>query len=443
MEQFTGRVAFAAEDAAGRPDAQSQDARSPYAVMADRLGDLVDDVVQADYVVGLATARRCEAIERARGWSEQLADATGAGSARSRELAERSFVAELAAALRVPERTAQSLIWTARTLVNDLPSTLAALAEGRLTYRHAQILVDQSYLLDGDAVSALEIAVLAAASRMTPSQFERKVRTTRERLSPETMTERRIKADTDRCISIVPDRDGMATLTAYLPGVQAVAIHSRLTEIARSLQTDNEARTLTQLRADVFSDLLLDADADDAVARAAGRNSSPTARYRSIRPRVLVTVPVLSLLRRRNEPGVLEGYGPIDPQTARELSAQVPTLQRILTHPETGAVLSIGRYRYRVPEDLKTWLRVRDGTCRFPSCSRAAAACDIDHTTDWARGGSTDHNNLAHLCPGHHTLKHASDWKVEQDAGGTGILNWTSPAGYQYTTTPETAVVVA
>ena len=54
-----------------------------------------------------------------------------------------------------------------------------------------------------------------------------------------------------------PDRDGMAWLSAYLPGDQAVAIWNRTTAIARGLQGPAENRTLTQLRADAFATALL------------------------------------------------------------------------------------------------------------------------------------------------------------------------------------------
>jgi hypothetical protein len=464
-------VAFAdtGEIDAGAPSS------SAYAVMSDSLGALVDDVVQADFVVGLAMTRRAEAIERAREWSEvtaraQAADASGGGSLRSRlEMAERSFTSEIGAALRIPDRTALNLIWTSRTLIHNLPSTLAALADGRLSYRHAQVIVDQSYSLEGDAVGKLEAAVLPAAERMTPSQFERTVRKTRERLEPESMVARQVRAEADRAVFTLPERDGMVTLSACLPAAQAVAIDARLTEIARHLQTAEESRTLTQLRADVLSDILLDnifhdndndndfSDTEAGDAPLVGRGDGPVARYRSILPKVLVTIPMLTLLKHGNEASTLEGYGPIDPATARELTAGAPTLQRLLTDPVSAAVLAIGRKRYRIPEEIRTWLRVRDGTCRFPGCSRSAARSDIDHTDDWANGRDTggphgeslghspgtDHWNLAHLCPGHHTLKHATGWRVQQIDDGTGTLHWTSSAGLRYTTTPETEVAAA
>lgn len=127
-----------------------------------------------------------------------------------------------------------------------------------------------------------------------------------------------------------------------------------------------------------------------------------------IRPTVHVTVPVLTLLGRTEAPGSLDGYGPIDADTARTLASHAPSFTRLLTHPVTGAVLDVDRTSYRVPSDLRTWLQVRDETCRFPGCTRAAIGCDVDHTDDWAaKRGTTAHDNLAH-----HHLKHDTAWSV-------------------------------
>ena len=63
-----------------------------------------------------------------------------------------------------------------------------------------------------------------------------------------------------------------------------------------------------------------------------------------------------------------------------------------------------------------------------------AIRSDIDHTRDHAHGGPTDAENLAHLCRGHHTVTHATPWRVRQLPGG--VLEWTSPAGHTYTDHP-------
>ncbi|WP_268236853.1 HNH endonuclease signature motif containing protein [Tersicoccus solisilvae] len=136
---------------------------------------------------------------------------------------------------------------------------------------------------------------------------------------------------------------------------------------------------------------------------------------------------------------------------------------------------------YRLPAALRRALVVRDGTCRFPGCRRSAVACDVDHVSAWAEGGTTVPGNLAHLCRKHHVLKHHSGWSVttviDEEAadratpdgpadggmpdgpadggvpdgpadrgmpdgiggeGGIGSqLRWTSPAGRVYLTDPE------
>jgi len=149
-------------------------------------------------------------------------------------------------------------------------------------------------------------------------------------------------------------------------------------------------------------------------------------------------VPVLALLGVGDEPATLEGVGPIDLDTARELAAAAPSFLRVLTHPETGAVLSVGRERYVPPADLRAALLVRDGTCRFPGCARRAARCDVDHALAWQDGGRTSIDNLAHLCRKHHRLKHAAGWIVTRERGGT--LRFTSPSGSTSVSEPALAM---
>jgi Domain of unknown function (DUF222) len=403
----------------------------------DALGAMVDEVIEAEFRVGAAMSRRTQAIERARKYNEALANDPPSGIAPTKsslDMSRRAFISEIAAALHIPDRTAERLIHTSETLVNQLPATLLALGEGRLSFRHAQILVDNSYGLEPASVRELETRMLPVAQRNTPSRFEQSVRRTRERLNPESMVERQVKAVEERATELVPEQDGMAFVGAHIAAVAGIAIDNRLTELARSLQCDDESRTLTQLKADIFVDILLDVDGQAGTK--AGHGANPIARYRGIRPTVLVTVPAMTLLKRSTEPANVEGYGPIDPATAREIASFSRTMRRLITDPVSGIVLCLDRGRYRIPKDLRTWLRVRDGTCRFPGCNRRAGACEIDHSIDWALNGPTNHDNLACLCPKHHALKGASAWKLEQI--GNGRLRWTSPAKIPYVTDPET-----
>jgi hypothetical protein len=393
------------------------------AAVADTVSGMVDAVVDLERMISGIRGVQAQLLDQARRASDLGSIESSRLAVAGQGMQSRALRAELAAALKIPERTAEAQLAVSEALVHDLPDTLAALTAGEISYRHAQIMVDHTALLDSETRVALETMALPYARNLTAAKFERKIRALRERAHPETIRERHERAACDREVVFAPARDGMAWLSAYLPAADALGAFTRLSELATSLQCPTEVRTLTQLRADVFRDLIIDGEIADGA--------------RGVTAKVFVTVPVLTLLGREDLPATLDGYGPIDADTARMLAGHAPSFVRLLTHPETGAVLSVGRESYRVPQDLKNWLEVRDATCRFPGCSRHAARCEIDHTRDWAHDGQTRHDNLAHLCKSHHILKHNTDWQVTQARDGTGNLTWTSPAGRDYTTEPE------
>lgn len=164
-----------------------------------------------------------------------------------------------------------------------------------------------------------------------------RARSERERCHPESIDQRVEKSRADRQVLLEPAHDGMAWLSAFLPAERATAIYERVTSVAlgikRTAQGDeDEPRTLAQLRADVLSDLLVDGVVD-ATGCGAG-----------VRATVRVTVPVERLLGVARSgvvpplsvsaftpPAELEGYGPLDDETARELAAgaQQPTVTSI------------------------------------------------------------------------------------------------------------------
>ncbi|MBG6055054.1 hypothetical protein IWX81_001465 [Salinibacterium sp. CAN_S4] len=409
--------------------------------LRDTMAELLDSIVAAEGMIASITAYRAHLIDQARTLGELSARVVDEirplshrpGGWDAATVAHRELVTELACALRLPERTAETLVAHSHILAASLPATLESLQRGQISYRHAQSMADHAASLPESSLAAFETAVLPAAQTLTVARFDRKAREHRERMHPETIEARHTVSVADRSVSITPARDEMAWLSAYLPAAHSVAIHNRLGDLASSLDSRLEPRTHTQLMADVFVDLLVDGE---IASRDAGHGIG-----RGIRATVLVTVPVLALLGLDAAPATLEGFGPIDARTARELAATAPGFTRILTHPETGAVLSVGRDRYSAPADLRRYLRVRDETCRFPGCGRLAGGCDLDHTVDWHTRGPTDHDNLAHLCPGHHHVKHHTRWTVAQLDGG--VLQWTSPLGRTYLTSPAIEIADA
>lgn len=188
-----------------------------------------------------------------------------------------------------------------------------------------------------------------------------------------------------------------------------------------------DTRTLDQVRADVFADLLL---AGAPAAHGGGDGLAAIAGH------IQITVPVLSLLGVETDPAILAGYCPIDTGTARRLIANAPGWTRVLTDPMIGVPVVVDRYR--PSKKQRRYLEARDEHCRFPGCRMPVRRCDLDHTVDAALGGPTSIGNLAHFCRRHHVVKHNTAWTVRQRGGG--VLEWTSPTGRTYADRPPSAV---
>ena len=355
-------------------------------------------------------------------------------------VARRELVFELAAALRIPERTIEGLLDEAQALSESLPATMAALADGDISYRHAAAMLDQARSLPEEARAAFEEELLPTARELTVSKFTRKARRQRERLHPVSIGERHTAAVAERRVWVQLLDDGMADLTARLSAEAALAAYNRLTQIAEGQKSPDDDRHIGQRRADAFADLLLSGDTCAAAEAGEPLLSDTDGRTHrdvghGIHPEVSVTVPVMTLLGHTEEPGELNGYGPIDPDTACRLAANAPSFARILVHPVTSAILDVDRKRYRVPADLRTALALRDGTCRTIGCNQPAGHCDIDHTVAHADGGATRIGNLAHHCPAHHRFKHHTRVQMRNLPGGD--IEMTTPSGKVYVTRPD------
>jgi len=394
----------------------------------------IDRIAERTTMETVFFAEKLEYIDDSRLIAERE---TGAHWSSPDSLEWRSLRAEIAAAAQVHERTAQLLLDLARALLHRFPDTFDGLRYGGLTQRHARILVDQSVGLPEELYAEYEARLLPFAEKLVPSRFEKLAAKVRASLSPEAMAERHREALAGRRMAIDPAADGMAWLGVYTTAENAIGGAAAVTGIAKTLVgTPGETRTLSQIEADVFVDLITDAVGVSSPLVEGETPAATPAAHRGVRAEVFVHVPVLTAMGTSCEPGDLEGYGPIDADTARELAGTATGWIRLLTDPETATVLSFGQKVYKVPPALRRYLAVRDEVCRFVGCTRAAKYCDVDHTVPWVEDGETIASNLAHLCRGHHRLKGSGRWKVGQDGSGIGILTWTSPHGLTYTSEP-------
>ncbi|KAD3633019.1 DUF222 domain-containing protein [Arthrobacter yangruifuii] len=391
--------------------------------------------------------------------------------------------AECAAILNVPQTTAQGMMVEAGRLCSTHTATLNGLEQGRISYAHAQVVLDQCQDIPDSKLPEFEAELLAKAEGITRPQFCAKARRLREKTYPETIPERHQTAFEKRKVVLERDEDGMSWLSAHLRAEHAQQIYTALCTSARGEQADGDLRTADQLRADILTQLLMGGLGSprggggvprEGAGRSGGRGGTGNAhgvggsgnrvrRDRSsgsggaatagtpddasgtesdelsgstgVLPRaeIMVLINAETLFGADEQPAELHGYGPISADAARRLARNAVHWTGLAQDPQTGEILGVGRRR-KVPAGLARWLRARDGTCRFPGCRVSTAVTEIDHTTDWANGGDTEHGNLEHLCRRHHRFKTLGFWKATQPT--PGVMEWTSPTGRVYRTEP-------
>lgn len=358
---------------------------------------------------------------------------------------------ELAIRLGWSRRMAQRLVEQGTAFRGTLAWTGDALTEGAIDPAKAAVLVDTLADEPLEVALAVQDDVLPDAPGLTPTQLRRRVHREVLRLDPAGTRSRHEAAHARRRVDRPRMLDhGMAGIWAVLDAADALRVDNVVDTLARTARDTGDPRTLDQLRADVLTDLALgralpgaDQGPDGAASQESGRQPAHlpghVPGHLPVRAVINVTVPLSTLLGTGEEPAELAGYGPVHPDTARALAAG-GTWRRLVTDPLTGAVLDVGRTRYRPPAALADHVRHRDRTCVRGGCSRPAQTCDLDHTIAWDDGGTTADHNLDPLCRRDHLLKTHAGHRLDQPVPGT--FRWTTPTGHTYRVTPGADGVV-
>ncbi|HEV2781197.1 MAG TPA: DUF222 domain-containing protein [Actinophytocola sp.] len=321
---------------------------------------------------------------------------------------------EVATQLRISDRAAQRRLKFARTLVDRLPQTLAALDQGWIEEYKAQLIADAVAGLADDHALAVEAQVLDKAGQQTPAQLRNTLAKVVLAVDPEGAEERRTERVRGRRVDAYPTEPGMAALTIHHSAEKIATAHAVIADRARALKAlGNEPRTLQHIEADIALDLLFGTD---------------TGSNRVVEVHLTMPAPGTAA-----GPAEVDGL-PVTAQAARELAAEATSWRWLRTDPTTGAVVDLTAPSYTPPESLKTFVQVRDRTCRYPGCTRRARQCDVDHRIPWPTGATCDANCQC-LCRRHHRAKHDGAWQVRKL--GRDRLEWTSPLGFTHMVEPE------
>ncbi|WP_158580003.1 HNH endonuclease signature motif containing protein [Geodermatophilus marinus] len=437
---------------------------------------------EAELIAGLAADRPDSADRRPEQPGAPVHDLPGPGTP---DGASEFFADELALVLNCSRTQASVTADDALTLVEKLPATRAALADGRLDWPRARAIARElgwkARGTDPRVIEAVEAAVLPIAGELSVSALRALV--IRELLARDADAGERRRRDAEAAadVTVKPLGDGMSELVARMSHPLAVACRGVADAHARAAKAAGDPRPLGVLRVAALTDLVLRPWAVDGEtvtahlevvapldaltpARFLADGGSPPAAFRppgsapaptgSVNGEPITAGHLRELLTQLDSlcPGGLQAppggslsIALTDPDGTLRAVVDRRQLERLArrgcpAHPGGDCGCPVldrpaPTDAYRPTDAQRLFVRTRDRTCRHPGCGNRAGWADLDHVVPHACGGETDCANLCCLCRRHHRLKtHAPGWLVRM--GPDGVLTVEAPSGVTRTSRP-------
>ena len=214
---------------------------------------------------------------------------------------------EISLARRVSPSSGSYSLAAARRLVRQLPGTASVLRSGRLTAEQASTVATT---LDGaspETCARIDRLIAEDPDALQGRGRKRMVSDLRgmiQQLEPEGSRDRAERAARARHVTMTPLADGMARLSAVLPGLDATSVMQTLLARSESLRAAGSRTPARALEADLLVDAVLQ-------AAPAGTALTPTASRPRLDLGVVITDRALLGRGDEEECALLEGYGTI------------------------------------------------------------------------------------------------------------------------------------
>ena len=331
-----------------------------------------------------------------------------------------SVIGEVAMARNVSPGAAGTQFATAVGLV-ELPQTTDVLEAGLISEPTVRAVVRETDALNGDDRIVLDAEIADVLPGLTPGRAARLARHHVIALDADAAHARAERNRADQRVSLHPEVDGVAILQVRGPAEQMVAAHRELTTWAKGLRATGDERSMGQIMCATL------------VERVTG-----VAHADNLDVEIGITIGADALLGADDGPAELDGYGPITPGLVDDLISRAHRMfyRRLVTDPLDHTLIGRDPRRRRFDGPLNGFIRARDRhRCRQPGCDCSIG--DIDHITDYAKGGDTAGPNGQGLCRRSHSLKHQPGWDVT--ARGRDTI-WRTPTGHTYTSPAPTVL---
>jgi hypothetical protein len=330
--------------------------------------------------------------------------------------------------LRVTLAEARRIVSLAKAVEGDLSATGQALAEGRISPEHAQVIARSVADLPDEAAdwvpAAAEQELIGLAEQYDPRILAKLGRRIINVVDPDQgdeilgrQLERQDKAAKEgRQLHATSYGDGRVRVTGWFDTEGWEIVRAALDPLAvpRPAGPDGtpDLRSYAQRQADALVTL---------AERSLRTGDLPT--QGGERPTLVLTMPYAKLAELVGT-GVLDTGEHLPASTARRMACDAKIIPAVLG--TEGQVLDIGRANRTIPGPLRRAVTLRDGGCTFPTCDIPPQWCDVHHGVHWADGGPTTLTNLFLACPAHHHSAHHAGWQVRIAADG--LTEWIPPA---------------
>jgi hypothetical protein len=295
------------------------------------------------------------------------------------------------------------------------------LRAGLIDLPRARVIVEHTLHLEPEVRDEVVETALDRAPSQTTGLLAARIRRLAIWVAPDSAKNRYEAGLEERRLVSDANPDGTANLCGYqLPAEKSQAAARRINRMAHEMKASGDPRSIDQIRADLFLDLLN------------GNGLQTSSTDRGV---VDIRVELTTLLELDDKPGELSGWGPVIADLARKvIREQFESEWRYTVTDQDGAVMSNGTTRRRPTAAQRRQVQSEDPTCVWPTCRADSIHCDLDHNQPWVENGPTELENLAPLCRHHHVIRH-NGWTITQMQSGAYRL--TSPLGHTYTSQPR------
>jgi hypothetical protein len=282
-------------------------------------------------------------------------------------------VAWLKTRCRLSASAAMEVVSVARRLP-ELPEVETALEQGAISFQHTAVITASADKLGSESLLEHQQELVTSAQTTDPSALRQDVRRVEHRVDRERMLREAEWAHHSRYLHLHALRDGRVRLDGVLDPEGGAVLRTAIGSALGPRQLD-EPRREGQRRADALVD----------VARRCleGRKLGETGCQR---PHLNVTVELETLLGLRDNPGSVDGIGPVVLETIeRHLCDGSVSITALLN----GEVVMTGREQRTFSPAVRRALATRQRTCQFPGCDRPVTWCEGHHLWRWLFGGKS------------------------------------------------------